>query len=278
MRTSSEDFRAYLVPGETVGFACAGTLIDDGEPLEGAFGLTDRRVLFVSESGTFVDFKHEYVSSTRSRSRTRLTARGLAARATAAAGVGLAAVGFLAVAASTRSPLAVAVSALLVASLGGLTYVHRHDLDVDRSAFADAVGRLVADRALDVRAFEAVLYRRDPARYTYGSNHGHLLVGLGVVGVVSLTSLYALAGSLPVVGAALGAVGGLFLADLGYRRMRTLDRVGGSRTHRRETSVHLVDGRVLRLRVDLSEPIDRELSRLAGAAPGRSAEPLPGEA
>lgn len=250
MSTPSNEFGAYLAEDEFVVHGASGTLIDEGHDSEGAIGVTDRRVLFRSDTGRFVDVSHDAVYSIESRSRTRLTYRGVGCRLLAALGGLIAVAAFLALTAFGSSVSTFLLSSLAVVGAIGAEFVRREREGTGPHGSNPDVGR------------------RDDGRFhrlrtTVANVGGSAVIGLGYVALLALVGLIAVTGSLVVLPLVLVTLGGVGLADVGLRRKRALDAIGGSRHREREVSLHLADGRHVRLRFDATEPIDRELSGVA---------------
>lgn len=253
-RITTGRLRDYLTPGETVAHVASGTLCDDAARMVGTVGVTDDRVVFVSEGVGFMEVTHEAVASVQSRARTSYTRRGLAARLLIVGGLVLATVGLLGVVLATNGPIAVVLTVLAVGSVVALECVRRYDLDVDWSGL---------DEAVESRSIRPLVRRQD-GRYTFGSNHGHLMVGFGVAAILAFAVLSAIVATPSVVLLALATLAGVAVTDRAYRAMGELDRAGESRRREREVRIHLVDGRVVRVRVDAGDDIDRALSTVAG--------------
>lgn len=253
-RDRSERLRTYLASDETVAYVGPGTLRDDVDRMVGTVGVTDDRVVFVSDGVGFVGVAHGSVASVKSRVRTTLTRSGLTARLGVVGGLLLTAAGLAGVALATTGPVAVVVTFLAVGAVGALECVRRYDLDVDRSGLAEAV---------ETRS-PRPLFRRQDGRYTHGSNRGHMMVGFGVVAVLALAVLASVAAGPSVALLALVTIVGVAATVRTYRSVRDLDRRERSHRREREVRIHLVDGRVVRLRVDVGEDLDRALSTVTG--------------
>ena len=260
MNRSHDAFEEFLSPDEEVEHASPGTVVDDSDTMDGTIAVTDRRVLFLPRAGGRLEFHHAYVSSMRSRPRSSYTGRGLRTVSLVVAGIALAALGVLGVLASTGSGLAVALTVVGAASLAAVAIVRRDRLDVDTRGLR---------AALRTGSIEDVVQRRAHDGYAFGSHHGHLLLGFSLVGVVAFVSLAAFAGGPVALGFALVVAGGLLATDRGVREKRDLERSGASRRREQEVSVHLADGRLVRLRIDGDDRLDRELSRQIGTATAR---------
>ena len=69
MGTTPDEFESYLAPDESVLVGTSGTLYADSFRSAGTVGVTDRRLLFVSEGGRFLDAAHGAIHSIRSHPR-----------------------------------------------------------------------------------------------------------------------------------------------------------------------------------------------------------------
>ena len=254
MRTSPGELEAYLVPDESVVAGTAGTLLDGSFQSEGVVGVTDRRVLFVADDGRFVDVAHDAVSSIRSRPHRGITYPGVGPAALVILGGGVATAAFVGALALEPGFLGFV---LLLATVGGTAaaeqvrrgggHAVRQVAASTKSALLDALpGRERLPGPVERAGEDA-----DPDL---------LVLGLVSVALTALIGLIATTGGLLVVPHALATVGGLALVEYGYRRERERDTAPSGRPLRREVSVHLVDGRVVRLRIDPDGRFDRDLS------------------
>lgn len=250
MSSPSNEFGAYLAEDELLVHGTPGTLIDEERDSEGAIGVTDRRVLFLSDTDRFVDIAHEAVYSIESRSRTRFTYRGVGYRLLAALGGLVAVAAFLGLTAFGSSVSAFVLSSLAVVGAVGAEYVRQGTDGTAPSRPDPDEGHRDDERFHRLRAIVS-------------DGGGPAVLGLGYVALLAVVGLVAVTGSLIVVPLVLTTLGGVALAAVAVRRKRALDTIGGSWHHEREVSLHLVDGRHVRLRVDAAEPIDRELSGVA---------------
>lgn len=265
MRVPPEEFEAYIAPGETVVEAVPGTIVDGSYRSEGAIGLTDRRLLFVADGDRFLDVAHGCVSSIRSRPRTAHTLAGIGYPLLVAVGAVVAVAGLLGAAAFDPSPLGFGLAATSVAGFVAAEYGRRSGLaiDLDSRAVLGHVRRGAVGTALGALG-DAGLRRRGPE----AGDSDALVLGIGLASLFALVGLVALAGTLLVLPPILVSLVGLVTADYGYRNARRLDVAGGSRRFERDVRIHLVDGRVVGLRVDAADRIDRALCGVA-RAPGR---------
>lgn len=286
MRAPANEFREYLAPGESVVDAGTGTLLDDSRRREGSIGVTDRRVLFVAEDGGYVDVAQSCISSIRSHPRTTVSSEEARYRLVAAAGALLAVAAVAGAAVLTASALG---TALFLVGVGGFVlaeHVRRSGPAVVWTTLEWVRERLpgrprVADPGspdlggfdrlgVDLGGLEGLRGRmRDAGEL---DERELLTFAFGGVGLAALIGPVALAASLAVLPLALVALGGVGLADYAYRRERVLARDAGSRQREQEVSIHLADGRIVRLRVDAAGRIDRALSRRVGEERRASAD------
>lgn len=257
MTVPATRFGEYLAEDESIIHGSPGTLVDERRQSEGTIGVTDRRVVFLSERNRFVDVTHDAISSIHSRERTTFTAGGIGYRLLVGVGALVAALSFLAVVGPGVAGPGFLLASLTVGAAVGAEYVRRNDVDVGWDGLADRLPG--ADGPL----------RRPPDAARDRGNGKPLVFGLAYLGLAGLVGLVVVTGSLLVVPLLLLTLGGLAVADGAYRRTRGLDRSGRSRRHEREVTIHLVDGRRVRLRVDGPRRLDRELSGVAREA-GRS--------
>lgn len=257
MRASTNEFQEYLAPDESVIDADSGTLVDNSRRTEGWIGVTDRRLLFVSDDGGYVDVAQAGISGIRSQPRTTFTARGIRYRLVAAASAFLAVAAFLGSAVLTSNALG---ATLLLVSVGGFVlaeHVRRNGTDVVWTALETVDARLPD-------GFDGVSQFRERVEGARDVDDQHLILGFACLALAALIGPVALAGSLLVLLLMLVALGGIGVADYAYRHERELAGGGGSQRHVREVSVHLVGGNIVRLRVDSAKRLDRALSRVAG--------------
>ncbi|WP_313693183.1 hypothetical protein [Halorarum halobium] len=263
MRAPSNEFQPYLAPDESLIDAGSGALVTDAYRREGSIGVTDRRLLFVSEDGEYVDVTRAGISWIRSQPRTSVSARSLRCRGLAVGGALVALVGFLAAAALTGSVLG---AALVLGSVGGFVLaesVRRTGVEAIRNAVARVERRLPdgLDRP-DWLADADRVRQRAVGRAT--DDRQLVVLGICCLALGALIGPVALAGSLAVVPLTLVTLCGLAAAEYAARRERELKDVGGTRRHEREVDIHLVGGNTVRLRVDSAERIDHALSRVLG--------------
>ncbi len=244
--TFAEDRLArHLVDDESVRVLETGSFL--GEPGSGSVtvGLTDRRVLCISEEGALTDIRYEFVSSVGSRPRRRWTYRYRTADALLVGAIGalLAAIGVLVAvgAAAGVGPIGGALTTALAAIA------------------ATALG--VARRVRAVTGLERTVRR--------------LLVGASVFLVLSIAALAAVVSAISPSLLALATVVGL--ANLAWtpRFVAAFDGVGLSRTRATELTIATVDGGTVRLHLEADTDLGRELgaslARADASSPDRVA-------
>lgn len=228
MTLASERLGGYLVADESLEAVTAGKLFGDSSPVAVAIGITDRRLLCLSEDGEFVDVKQDYIASIRSRRRTRLSYRGNDHRLLMGAGGLLAAAAFG----------------------GGFSLAWS----------AHAAGGVLAFAAL-LAAGASEYVRRQPGD---ASEHHQQMVGSALLAAVAFVGVVVLTASVVVVPLlSLVTAGGLAVTDYAHRHRSEFEGIELVRRSEKEISVDTVNGRTVRVVIDSGEEIDRELSRLA---------------
>lgn len=263
MEASSNELRGYLSPDESIRRETSGTLVQDSYKSEGAIGLTDRRVVFVTKTGGFLEFTFDAVYSIQSRPRTAFSRRGIGYRLLAVVGVLAALAGAIATVLQGTRVVAAVLVLLTVGGAAAAEYVRRSGVAIEWTppAGASGMGRLAPG------AFHLV---RPNGGRAQSDDDVLLILGLGLVSLAAIVGLVVLTDGLLVVPLSLVTLGGLALSNQAYRRTRTLDEAGRGRRHEREVSIHLVDGSVVYFRVDPACSIDRDLSAAARANQAKS--------
>lgn len=254
MGTTPDEFEAYLAPSEPVVAGTSGTLYADSFRSAGTVGVTDRRVLFVSEEGGFLDAVHGAVHSIRSHPQGRFAFRGMAPVLVSVLGAGVALAAAVWVLLLEPGVLGFV---LLLGTVGGAALsdrIRRNGPGTDWW-FPDDAWVAFLDRLSGVDRL-----REPVARARAGGDPDLVVLGVATVALLALVGLVAAAESLLVVPLSLAAIAGVALAEHGYRRRREADADREDRPRRRDVSIHLVDGRVIHLRIDDWERFDRELS------------------
>ena len=257
MRASTDAFETYLAPGESLVSGATGRLLDASTRSAGVVGLTDRRVLFVTEDDGFVDVAHEAVSSIRSRPRREFSYRELGPAVLAVLGAGVAVAGFVGVLALEPGIGGVFLALVAVAGVVAAELVRRRGAPDDWLDSTAAGGRFESALA-EVEGLRGTAERAGTGDVDLPTDPDVLVLGIVTVALTAVVGLVAATESLLVVPLLLATVGGLALADYGYRMERDADRP--DRAPGREVSVHLVDGSVVRLWVDPDARFERDLS------------------
>ncbi|MFU8869935.1 hypothetical protein [Natronococcus sp.] len=233
-----------LVDGESVRVLETGSFL--GEPGSGSVivGLTDRRVLCLSEAGAFASIGYEHVSSVRSRPRTRLEYRF-----------------------RTDDALLVGAAGALLATIGIL-------VAIGAAAGAEPVGGAIATSLAAVAATTIAGTRR--ARRANGLERAirRSLVVAGALVVASIVALAVLLSTIPFSLLAAATVVGL--ANLAWtpRFVAAFDRTGLSRTRGTELTIATVDGQTVRLLLEADADLGRELGASLARADAGSPDRL----
>jgi len=238
MPEPSREFDAFLAEDESVLDAVRGTLVDGSQRSAGWVALTERRVLYRSDDGLFVDVAHGAIHSITSRPRTALTYRGWAYRLLQGLGALVALAGVVSVVAFGPALGSLVLMTLVVGGVVGAEHVR---IDDDGVAATN-------DGTRDLRVLGVVV-----------------LALLALVGLVTLTT------TLLVVPLALVAVCGYALVEYATVQLDALAAAGEKRRHERAVSIHVANGDTLQLRVPATRRIDHEVSEVA-----RELEHLPG--
>ncbi|MFC6717037.1 hypothetical protein ACFQGT_06940 [Natrialbaceae archaeon GCM10025810] len=270
MSAPPDTFGTYLADTESIVDAGTGRLVDGEASTEGEIGVTDRRLLFVSDETGFVDVRYDQICSIRSESRERLTPRGIGVRLFAVSGALLAALALLLQAVVTPTGRG---SLLAVVAVGGFAVaeaVRRTGVDVDWSAVVDAL------RNADPSLGDGAIRHRWETEYVYA--RVVLLIGAGVLGALASVGLLVVTGRPLAFALTFVALGGLAAADHGVRAVRRLERRGEGRRTVRTVTIHLVGGQDTTLHLEPTDRIDRVLSRASTTdLPDRHDGPVPGD-
>jgi len=255
MPPSTDQLREYLGAEEPLEAAYTATLADGSIREQVILGLTDRRLFYVSDTGSFGNVDYDTIGAVRTRPQRRRSYSLDDWRLVVGVGVLVSLLGFLAVVGSTST---LSVPFLALATVVGLVTaerVRRHAEEVGWDGKRGLGERL---NEFDIGAtFRR--FRRD------GTGRADLpqvlFLGSGLLAVSSFVGLLVLAASGYVVLGALAFVGGLGPVDYGYRHRGAFD--GFEIVSRRETTVHINTGnRTLQLRTDSSADLPRQISKL----------------
>lgn len=230
MQLADERFRGHLVEDETVHDLTSGRLLEDASRDGMVVGLTDRRLLCVSNAGEFVDIRYDYICSIQSRQQTRMEYRSRNERDQMMTLLG----GCLAMA----TLVAVVLSVLSV-------------------GIAEAVLTILL-AAATVAVTAGVEYVRK--RPHVGRASEQVFIGAGVLALVALvvTGFVASAVSAPLF--VIVTLGGFGVVGYGARHRDTLTGLGLDRHRETVLSINTIDGETVRIAVDATADIDRELS------------------
>lgn len=225
-------FQEHLVEGESLRATTSGRLLEDGFDGRTVVGLTDRRLLCVTDAGAFIDVRYDHVCSVRSRQRTRVEYRS---------GDGPDRVLHLAGGVGALGVVLVAVGVVL--SVGAT---------VGATAVALATGTATLVAGITERSHTA----------SVGDTGDTMLVGAGVLSAVGLVVVGLLSGVVSTPVYVLATVGVLSLVGYARRYRRDLAVDGWSVVRHSESAVRIntVDGTTVRIAIDPDTGFDRELS------------------
>ena len=260
MSVPSNEFRDYLAPDEAVVSSAHGTIVDGSFRSPGSIGITERRVLVVTDSDRFLEVTHDAITSIRSRPRSTFTARGVGFRLAVVVGALIGVAGFLGVLFVQARAQAFVFALATVGGAVTAEYVRRVGGEGERPAPGEVWGALTTDRGDLGDVLDDVGLRRSDGSGIGTDDSPVFVLVLGAVSLVSLFGLVGVTGRLVVVPLVVVALAGLALSDYAYRRKKGMDATGEGRRSERSVSIHLVDGRTVNLRVDSTERIDRALS------------------
>ena len=257
MRVPANEFQEYLAPDESVVEAGTGALLEDAYRTEGFVGVTDRRVLFVSDDDGFVGISQGGIRSIRSRPGTTAAPGGTGYRLVTVAGALLAVLAFVGVLALGASGLASVLTLVTVGGLAGAEYLRRNGVETDSAVLNDLESDISA-------RFDGVQVLRAHLGEPRDVDLQQLLVLVtGLVGLTAFAGLVAVTANLLAIPLTLVTLGGIAVMDYAYRHEHDTGGVERSRRTGRNVSIHLAGGQVVDLRVDSPARIDHALSRVA---------------
>lgn len=256
MRTASDEFQEYLAPDESVIESGAGALLENAYRTEGSIGVTDRRVLFVSDGDEFMGITQDGIHSIRSRPETMFATHDTGYRLVAVAGAVLAVLAFVGVLGLGPSGLAPALALATVGGLAGAEYVRRNGVGTERAVLTELDERLSTH--LDVELLRAHV---GDTRDVDGQQL--LVLGVGLVALTAFAGLVAVTANLLTIPLTLVTLGGIAVMEYAYRCGRDAQRLERDRPAEKRVSIRLASGQIVDLRVDSAERIDRTLSRVA---------------
>ena len=273
MPPSADQFRPYLTLREPVVAASTGTLFETSSWNPVSIGLTDRRLLCVTDSGRVITVDYDAICTIQSRPRTTQTYHGMDHRLLLGGGCLVALLGGLGTVVFSTGVL---VPLLALVTVGGLILAEGARRQPDqfgrrtigqfgrgtigqfgRGTRAAVTARVPYD--IDSTAFGRWTERFVPETV---QDHQMLLAGSGVVATVSFISLVLLASSGHVVLGVLMLVGGIALVDYGSRHQSKFDGIEINRHHEIEVSIGTNADRTLHIRSDSSDELLRELNRV----------------
>lgn len=230
MSHAEDRLGSYLLEGESVQEGTSGRILDDDVRGRATVGLTDRRVLCLSETGEFVDVRYDYVCSIRSRRRTRIRYRPRD---------------------GTNRTLFLLGSVLAVGALvaGGFA--------TSSATLVQGVATVVLAAVTVVVAVAVDRVRKRPRVERTGDS---VLVGAGVTTLLIALVIALVAASVIVPVFVLATVGGLGVARYVSRYRDDLGDVGLERHTETLLSIGTVDGETVHVAIDAPSDLDRTLS------------------
>lgn len=257
MSQPSDQLGEYLGPGESLEGSYAATLATQSERAPVSVGLTDRRLLYVSEEGWFGNVNYDAIATIQSRPRTTRTYCFDDYRLATAVG-GLAAVaGFVGTVMVASTLL---VPFLLLAGVCGLVtaeYMRRHADDITVPGETS-----VRERIAEFDLGEAL--RRFRGDASGGADlYQLLLLASGLLAIASFVGVIVVTASAAVAGGTALLVAGLGVVDYTSRNRDAFE--GFDVVRHRETTVDIStdDDRTFRFRIDAETDVCTDLSRLA---------------
>lgn len=258
MPEMSDRLGDYLAADERLTAAYSAMLSENTPWVPVSLGVTDRRLLCLTEDGGVVNLGHDAICAVRSRQRTRPTYRGNDYRLLMAAGGLLTVLGVVGVLSLASSLFVALLLPVLVGGLASAEYQRRSTAGVEWPRIAALAKRLRGSGDSS----------RPPRRNRVVDAAGDrqvLLLANGLIAVLSFAGIAVLASSWLVMTLVFVTVGGLAVMDYAHRHRDDFDGIEIVRRREREVSIRTNDGGTIRIRCDPSDEIDRELSRLAFA-------------
>jgi uncharacterized membrane protein (UPF0136 family) len=234
----------HVADDESVRTLADGRFLDDASSGELLIGLTDRRVLCVSETGAFKSLRYEHISSVRSQPRTSWTYR-------------------------RRSD-----DGLLAGVLAGLLAIAGTIVGAGLAAGVDRTGVVLATLLGAVAAITFVSTRHVSEASGTDQANRQFIVGSGVLVVVAAAVAAATASDVPLSLFALAAVGSVALATYGPRYLAQVDETGLTRREATLLTITTVDGSSVRLITDADTDLGRLLSRRLSCSDSESSSPV----
>ncbi|SEH14967.1 hypothetical protein SAMN04487967_1854 [Natronorubrum sediminis] len=230
MRPAEKQFTAHLADGESVQDLTSGSVLETPLRGEAAVGVTDRRILCVSNAGEYIAVPFEYICSIHSNRRTRTRYRSDGER-------------------SHRTPLWGGLAVLSAASIGLAL------------AFALDVSQILATVALAAGTIAiAAGVQHVRGRSRVNRSYESILVGAGILALAVLAGVAIFVTSVFIPLYALVTVGGLALAAYAARYSDQLEPPRLERRHETFLTINTVDGETVRIVVDANADLARTLA------------------
>lgn len=249
---ASAAVRRYLSPGESLQLVDAVTRVDGAEQ-PASVGLTDDRLLVVSDDGDFVGVGLDRICSVRGEETTDVGVRGNDYRAMLALGYLLGVVGFLGVLATAANPLTPTLALVVLGGVFAVGHVLREGVDFD--ALVATIDEHDRDTGLGDRLRRA---KRDLNDRVTDDDVGLGLTG-GLAGGTFLLIVLAEGAIVPPFFTAI-LVSGAALTVYAMRHRERLDGVELVRRRQRTVRATVEDGTVLAVRTHPNSPLDRKLA------------------
>lgn len=276
MSSTSDQIRTYLGTDEPLLAVYSATLSENSSWETVYVGITDRRLLYVSDGGRVVNIGYNSICAIQSHTRTTHTYRGNDYRLLLSVGSLVTISGFVAVTALTST---LVLPFLLLVSVGGVVsteYVRRNADEIEwavvteyRRTVAGVMGTGTRRRIQRLQTRVGGLPGAN-ALHRFGSTvtdrtelHQLLLVGGVLVTICGFVGMVFLAPSTLVILGFPVVVAGLALVEYAHRHRNDFEGFEIVRNHEREVSISTDDDRTVYIRSDSSVDLGRELSRLA---------------
>ncbi|WP_121744778.1 hypothetical protein [Natronorubrum halophilum] len=230
MGLAEDRLRNAVVGDESVLVLTSGRLLEDVVRGRAAIGLTDRRLLCVSETGEFVDINTDYVCSIRSRRQ-----RSIQYRPTG----------------GENHLGRLAGGALLLGALAVLSF---------SLSSADPFQGIVTIALAVVTAAVAVSVESVRKRPGVGRARESIFVGGGTLALFGLAGIGLLATSVYAPLFVLGTIGGVGLGRYAVRHRGTLDEIPLRRHRETLLEIHTADGETVHIVVAADSELEGELS------------------
>jgi hypothetical protein len=252
MLPASDRLREYLAAEELLVAVFAATLHQNSVWKAASIGVTDRRILCVSEDGEVVTVGYDSICTIRSRQRTTRAFREndsllLLGSGTLAAILGL--VGVVVLATDIVAPLLVLV---IVGGFVLVEYLRRNVDEIQPETILEGAKESLARTSMT----EAHISDTRAAILTALTIGATLVAAVGLVGVVFASGRFAILSIIVLLG-------GIALVSYAYWQGNDFDDIELVRRHETEVSISTDDGRMIHIRSDSSEELTQQLNRLA---------------